>query len=182
VEGRPLDDEELIARAQRGDTHAYTELVHRYQAIAFRTAYLIARDAADAEDAAQDGFVKAWRALARFRRGAPFQPWLLRIVGNEARNRRRSAGRRSELALRLAGEGSSGGAAPSPEATVLAAEQREELLAAVNVLPEDQRVVVSLRYFAGLSEEEVADALDLPRGTVKSRTARALEKLREAYD
>src|SRR6266545_3590938 len=111
VVGRPLDESDLIQRAKRGETHAYEELVHAYQGIAFRTAYVIARNAADAEDAAQDGFVKAWRALGRFREGAPFRPWLLRIVANEARNRRRSGGRRAHLALRAATEESSGRAA-----------------------------------------------------------------------
>ncbi len=182
VVGRPLDESDLIQRAKRGETHAYEELVHAYQGIAFRTAYVIARNAADAEDAAQDGFVKAWRALGRFREGAPFRPWLLRIVANEARNRRRSGGRRAHLALRMATEESSGGAAPSPEATFLSAEQREELLTAVNGLPEEQRAVISLRYFVGLTEHEVAEALSLPLGTVKSRTARALDRLRESYD
>jgi RNA polymerase sigma-70 factor (ECF subfamily) len=182
VVGRPLDETELVQRAQRGDQHAYEELVHAYQGIAFRTAYVIARDASDAEDAAQDGFIKAWRALGRFREGAPFRPWLLSIVANEARNRRRSAGRRANLALRAATEESSGGAAPSPEAALLTAEQREGLLAAVNELPDEQRDVVSLRYFLGLSEHEVAETLDIPQGTVKSRTARALERLRESYD
>ncbi|MFL6010176.1 MAG: RNA polymerase sigma factor [Gaiellaceae bacterium] len=180
--GRPLEESDLIERAKRGDTHAYEALVHAYQGIAFRTAYVIARDATDAEDATQDGFVKAWRALGRFRQGAPFRPWLLSIVANEARNRRRSAGRRAGLALRAAAEEPSGGAAPSPEAALLSAEQRASLLAAVNDLPDDQRAVVSLRYFVGLSETEVAEALDVPQGTVKSRTARALERLRESYD
>ena len=156
--------------------------MHAYQGIAFRTAYVIARNASDAEDAAQDGFVKAWRALGRFREGAPFRPWLLQIVANEARNRRRSAGRRANLALRAATEEPSGGAAPSPEATLLSGEQRSELLAAVDELPEEQRTVVALRYFLGLSEHEVAETLAVPQGTVKSRTARALERLRESYD
>jgi RNA polymerase sigma-70 factor (ECF subfamily) len=182
VEGRPLDETDLIARAQRGDAIAYEELVHAYQGIAFRTAYLIAGSAAEAEDAAQEGFVKAWRALGRFRQGAPFRPWLLRIVANEAHNRRRSAGRRAQLALRAATEIPSGDAAPSPEAALLDSEQRRRLLETVNGLPEDQRVVISLRYFAELSEEETAETLGVPRGTVKSRTARALERLREAYD
>jgi RNA polymerase sigma factor (sigma-70 family) len=182
VVGRPLDETVLIKRAKRGDTHAYEELVYAYQGIAFRTAYLFARDASDAEEAAQDGFVKAWRALGRFREGAPFRPWLLRIVANEARNRRRSAGRRAHLALRAATEAPSGDAAPSPEAAFLSAEQREGLLAAVEELPEDQRAVVALRYFVGLSEQEVGEALGVPQGTVKSRTSRALERLREAYD
>jgi RNA polymerase sigma-70 factor (ECF subfamily) len=182
VVGRPLDESDLIRRAQRGDTHAYEELVHAYQGIAFRTAYVIARNASDAEDAAQDGFVKAWRALGRFREGAPFRPWLLRIVANEASNRRRSAGRRASLALRAATEGPAGGAAPSPESALLSAEQRAALLAAVEGLPEEQRSVVALRYFVGLSEAEVAETLGIPHGTVKSRTARALERLRESYD
>lgn len=180
--GRPLDENDLIRRAKRGDKHAYEELVHAYQGIAFRTAYVLAGNAADAEEAAQDGFVKAWRALGRFRDGAPFRPWLLQIVANEARNRRRSAGRRAHLALRAATEHSSGDAAPSPEAALLSAQQREALLTAVNDLPEDQRSVITLRYFVGLSEQEVADTLDLPTGTVKSRTSRALERLRESYD
>ena len=154
--------------------------MHAYQGIAFRTAYVIARNASDAEDAAQDGFVKAWRALGRFREGAPFRPWLLQIVANEARNRRRSAGRRANLALRAATEELSGGAAPSPEAESLSRDERERLLDAVNALPEDARLVVSCRYFLGLSEEETATALGLRVGTVKSRTARALDRLRDA--
>jgi RNA polymerase sigma factor (sigma-70 family) len=182
VVGRPLDEDDLIRRAKRGDKHAYEELVYAYQGIAFRTAYVLAGNAADAEEAAQDGFVKAWRALGRFRDGALFRPWLLQIVANEARNRRRSAGRRAHLALRAATEHPSGDAAPSPEAALLSAQQREGLLAAVNELPEDQRSVITLRYFVGLSEQEVADALDLPTGTIKSRTSRALERLRESYD
>ena len=182
VEGRPRDERELALRAQRGDSRAYEELVRPHQEIAFRVAYVIARNAADAEDATQDALVKAWRALGRFRPGAPFRPWLLHIVANEARNRRRSAGRREHLAVRVATEEPSGGAAPSPEAALLSAETREALLAAVNELPDDQREVISLRYFLGLSEQEVAQALDLPEGTVKSRTSRALERLRESYD
>jgi RNA polymerase sigma-70 factor (ECF subfamily) len=182
VVSRPLDETDLIGRAKRGDTHAYEELVYAHQGIAYRTAYVIAGNAADAEEAAQDGFVKAWRALGRFREGALFRPWLLQIVANEARNRRRSAGRRAHLALRAATEEPSGDAAPSPEASLLSAETRETLLAAVNELPEDQRTVIALRFFVGLSEQEVAEALKLPIGTVKSRSARALERLRDSYD
>jgi RNA polymerase sigma factor (sigma-70 family) len=181
VEGRPLEDAELIDRARSGEVMPYEELVRRYQDVAVRTAHMISPDG-DAEDAAQEAFVKAYAALGRFRTGSPFRPWLLRIVANEAHNRRRSAGRRAQLALRAATEIPSGDAAPSPEAALLGSEQRQRLLETVNALPEDQRVVISLRYFAELSEEETAEALGLPRGTVKSRTSRALERLREAYD
>jgi RNA polymerase sigma factor (sigma-70 family) len=160
---------------------AYEELVRMHSVIAFRTAYLVSGSAADAEDAAQDAFVKAWRALGRFRRGAPFRPWLLQIVANEARNRRRSAGRRAHLALRAAADVSSGDAAPSPEASVLEREQREALLASIEALPDEAREVIACRYLLGFTEEETALVLDIPRGTAKSRCARALDRLRETY-
>jgi RNA polymerase sigma factor (sigma-70 family) len=179
VVGRPLEESELVERARRGDAAAYEEIVQTYQGIAFRVAYVIAGSAADAEEAAQDAFVKAYRALGRFRPGAPFRPWLLRIVANEARNRRRSAVRRESLALRTAAEQASGDAAPSPEAAVLVAEQRETLLRALEGLREEDREVISCRYLLDLSEEETASALGLRRGTVKSRTSRALARLRE---
>src|SRR5205823_7473522 len=159
VVGRPLDESDLIQRAKRGDKHAYEELVHAYQGIAFRTAYVIAGNGADAEEAAQDGFVKAWRALGRFRAGAPFRPWLLQIVANEARNRRRSAGRRAGLALRAATEGSSGDAAPSPEAAMLAGARRDSLLDALATLDDRDRTVIACRHLLDLSEEETAAAL-----------------------
>jgi RNA polymerase sigma factor (sigma-70 family) len=179
VVSRPLDEAALVAQAKRGDAAAYEELVRMHQDIAFRTACVIARNAADAEEAAQDGFVKAYRALGRFRHGAPFRPWLLRIVANEARNRRRSEARQARLWARAAEEEVSGGAAPSPEATVVSAERRAELLAALDRLRDDDRAVLACRYLVGLSEQETAAALGLRRGTVKSRSARALSRLRD---
>jgi RNA polymerase sigma factor (sigma-70 family) len=149
-----------------------------YQALAFRTAYLLTGSAADAEDAAQVGFVKAWTALPRFRRGAPFKPWLLRIVANEAHNRRRATGRRVALAVRATAAQPPDDAAPSPEGAALGREQQEELLAAVSRLDERDRDVLTCRYFLELSEEETSQVLGVRRGTVQSRTARALERLR----
>jgi RNA polymerase sigma-70 factor (ECF subfamily) len=178
VVGRPLEERELVARAKRGDLAAFEELVRRHQGIALRTAYLVAGDETDAQDAAQDALVKAYRALGRFRPGAPFRPWLLRIVANEARNRRRAAGRRRALGLRAAADAASGDAAPSPEAAVVSAERRGELLAALDRLGEDHRLVLSCRYLLELSEGETAAALGVRRGTVKSRLARALDRLR----
>ena len=122
--------------------------------------------------------MKAYRGLPGFRSGAPFRPWLLQIVANEARNRRRSAGRQARLALRFGAEGSSGGAAPSPEAALLRTERRAELLAAVERLSEEQRLAIVCRYVLDLSEEETAAALGCRCGTVKSRLARGLERLR----
>jgi len=179
VVSRPPTEDELLQRARRGDGAAYAQLVREHQEIAFRTAYLITRNAADAEEATQDALVKAFRALGRFRRGAPLRPWLLQIVANEARNRRRSAGRREALALRaVESEAPSGGAAPSPEGIVLERERRAALLAGLDRLREDDRLVLGCRFLLDLSEEDTAAALGVARGTVKSRTARALERMR----
>jgi RNA polymerase sigma factor (sigma-70 family) len=179
VEGRPLTDSELIERARHGDVAAYEELLRRYEQTAFRAAYLVCGDADEARDAAQEGFLRAWKALPRFRPGAEPRPWLMTIVANAARNRRRGSGRQANLALRVAQDRPSDGAAPSPEAAVLAAERRSLLLAAVNRLRDEDRLVVALRWFAELGEAEMAEALGVPRGTVKSRLSRAMSRLRE---
>ena len=178
VEGRPLLEREWIESARRGDASAFEELVRRYQEIAFRTAYLVVGDADEARDAAQDGFLRAHAALGRFRVGAEFRPWLLRIVANAARNRRRSASRRADLALRAFRDAASGDAAPSPEVLLLAEERRRELLAAVNRLRAEDRLVIALRWFLELNEDEMAGVLHCPRGTVKSRLSRAITRLR----
>jgi len=178
MEGRPEEDSQLFTRAQRGDTAAYEEIVQRYQQVAFRTAYVITGSAADAEEAAQDGFVKAYRALGSFRSGAEPKPWLLKIVANEARNRVRSAGRRHHLELRLVERFRPGDAAPSPEAETVAAEDTRRLLDLVNGLSDEDRLVITSRYLLELSGEETAAALGIPEGTVKSRLSRALARLR----
>jgi RNA polymerase sigma-70 factor, ECF subfamily len=174
----PPSEATLVERARRGDPAAYEALVRAHQDIAFRTACLFAGSAADAEEAAQEGFVKAWRALPRFRAGAPFRPWLLAIVANESRNRRRAAGRRAGLAARAAAEPASGDAAPSPEALLLSGGARRELLAALAALEERDRAVIACRYLLDLSERETADVLRCRPGTVKSRLSRALARLR----
>jgi RNA polymerase sigma-70 factor (ECF subfamily) len=179
VEGRPTEEAELVGRARAGDAAAYGELVRMHQQIAMRTAWLVTRNATEAEDAVQEAFVKAYRALGRFREGSPFRPWLLAIVANEARNRRRFAARSDRLALRVAGA-PSGSAAPSPEAAALLDEERTLLVEALNAMREEDRLVVGYRYLVGLSEAETAEALGVPAGTVKSRLSRALVRLRSA--
>jgi RNA polymerase sigma-70 factor (ECF subfamily) len=182
VEDRPPQEATLVARARRGELDAYEELVRVHQTIAFRTAWVITRSSADAEEAAQDGFVKAHAALSRFREGTPFRPWLLAIVANEARNRVRSAGRRERLARRVVEERRPDDAVPSPEAALLDSERRDALLAAVERLPDDARQAIACRYLLELSEQETAATLDCPRGTVKSRVSRALDRLREELE
>ena len=184
VGGRLLDQQddtehELIERAKRGDAGAFEAIVTRYQDLAFRTAYVITGDAAEAEDAASTGFLKSYYALARFRSGAPLRTWLLKIVANEARNRRTAAHRHPTLALSAVEDRPSAEPALSPEAAALAEEQRRSLLAAVDGLREEDRLVIAYRYFLDLSEAEIAEALGCARGTVKSRLSRALGRLRE---
>ena len=176
------DERRLVAAAKAGDQYAYGRLLERHQAVAFRAAYLITGSAAEAEDATQEACVKAWLALGRFRPAAPFRPWLVRIAINEAHNRRRSASRSIRLALRLGGELGDPLPAPSAELEALAGEQRVRLVAAVGRLREDDQLVIAARYLLGLSEAEAATALGLRRGTVKSRSSRALERLRAALE
>jgi RNA polymerase sigma factor (sigma-70 family) len=178
VEGRPLDDIALVERARHGDINAYEELVQQYQELAFRVAYQVTGDPADAEDAAQEAFVNAYYALGRFRPGAPFKPWLCRIVANEARNRRTSAQRRTVLAQRALVAQSSGDSAQSPEEAAEAKEFRSTIVTALRRLREDDRLILAYRLFFDLSEAEMAEALNCPRGTVKSRLSRALTRLR----
>jgi RNA polymerase sigma-70 factor (ECF subfamily) len=138
--------------------------------VAFRVAYLITCSAADAEESAQDGFMKAHAALGRFDGRRPFRPWLLEIVANDARNRRRARGRRERLPLRLA--------LPSPADPFALADSRSDVLRAVGKLnPEQQQVVIG-KFYAGLTDEELAASFSLPVGTVKSRLSRALGRLR----
>ena len=178
MEATPEREADLIERARHGDVSAFEELVRAHQEVAFRTAWLASGGADDADDAAQEGMMKAYAALPRFRADAPFRPWLLTIVANEARNRRRSANRREALALRSADTLDTNDAGSSPEEAVLVAERRETLLAALRRLSDADREVIGYRYIVGLSEAESAAALGVPVGTAKSRLSRALQRLR----
>jgi RNA polymerase sigma factor (sigma-70 family) len=173
VDGGEQAPDDRPVRARRGDARAYESLVQEHQAIAFRTAYLITGSAADAEEAAQEAFVRAWLALKRFRHGAEFRPWLLAIVANEARNRVRNRRRREGLAERAAQELAWQAPSEGP-ATPVDGRLREALAA----LPERDRSVLACRFVLDLGEHETAAVLGVARGTVKSRTARALERLR----
>jgi RNA polymerase sigma-70 factor (ECF subfamily) len=133
----------------------------------------------DADDVVQEAFVKGYRKLSSFR-GEVFRPWLLRIVVNETQNLHRSVRRRAAMALRLRPDPAAD--VVDPEVEAVAGERRERLLSAVRTLPEKDRLVVACRYFLDLSEAETAQVLGWPLGSVKSRTSRALAKLRDRLD
>lgn len=172
----------LVERARRGDAKAYEALVFRYWEAAFRTAVVITGDTEEAEDAAQEAFIKAHRALDTFREGSSFGPWLLSIVANDAKNRRRAFGRRKALALRASEDIRPEDPSDSPSASLLTTEKHETLLEAINTLREKDRLVITCRYLLELSEEETAAALGCAKGTVKSRLSRAMKRLRKRMD
>jgi RNA polymerase sigma factor (sigma-70 family) len=180
---RPLSlsdcpDGALVERAKSGNVAAYEQIVVRYTEPVFRAAYLVTRSSLDAQDVAQDVFVKAYGALDRFRIGAPLRPWLVQIALNEARNRLRAAARRDALSLRAEAERSPESPDQSPEAALLAGERRRELLAAFERLREEDQMAIACRFFLDLSEREAAQVLRWRRGTFKSRLSRALVRLR----
>ena len=176
----PREETQLIGRARGGDAAAFSELVRRHQDIAFRTALVFAGSAAEAEEATQEALVKAWRGLGRFRDSEPLRPWLLAIVANEARSRRRAEQRRIGWARRAQAEWPTAAVEPDPALARLDAERREQLLAAIATLPPRHREVLVLRFLLDMNEREMAAALGCRPGTVKSRLSRALDGLREA--
>ncbi len=153
--------------------------MRRYQEAAFRAAFLVLHDAAEAEDAAQEAFVKAYRALHRFRPGSAFRPWLLRIVMNQALTMAKGRSRRAAAAEKL---GRRQPFSYSIDETVIDRERARLMSAALQALGEQERAIIYLRYFLSLSEKELAQYLGCPPGTVKSRLHRALEKLREVVE
>ncbi|WP_069112166.1 RNA polymerase sigma factor [Jiangella alba] len=168
-----------MARVRAGDADAYAVLVRRHAADARRLA-VVAGAGPDADDVVQVAFVKAYRTIGSFRDGAPFRPWLLRIVLNETRNNARAARRYRAAADRsfLLDAAGADMAVDDPAATALTGERRAVLMTALRSLPEPQRQVVACRYLLDLDEEETATVLGWPRGTVKSRLHRALRRLR----
>lgn len=172
-----IGDDALVACAVSGDQESYAELVRRYTPIAHRTATLIAGPA-DAEDAVQEAFVRAFYALPRFRTGAPFKPWLLTIVANCARTKRHTIGQQRRIVDRLSGRTGPVHLVPSAESSAVDAAERRGLVAAIDALPTNARLVVTCRYLLDLSEAETAQVLGWPPGTVKSRLSRALDRLR----
>ncbi len=169
-------DSDLVARARAGDNASFGALVGRYQQAALRLAAAISGSVDDANDIAQEAFVKAHRSLPKLTDPAMVRSWLLRIVANEAKNHLRSRDRRRRRDDRYGAWVVA--AVPDPEASALSSDDARTLAQALGKIAERDRQVLAYRYFAGLSEVETAVAAGVPVGTVKSRTARALTRLR----
>lgn len=166
-----MDEAHLIQRAQAGDEDAWGVLVTTYQEPVFRLAYLLTRDTDDADDVAQETMIRAFRAFHTFNPTQPLCPWLLKITRNLALNRQRSWRRYLAVLRRAYGE------AP-PAAWPQPAPVAAEVWAALSRLPRTDQEVIYLRYFLELSVAETATTLGVAEGTVKSRLARALARLR----
>ncbi len=178
-----MDESQLIAAAQQGDLPAFNQLVLKYQNLAYNVAYRILGDADRAEDATQDAFIKAYKAMGGFR-GSDFKPWMLRIVTNTCYDYLRAAKRKPTNSLddeldkgeynprfRDPGEG--------PEKYVERQELSRAIQWGINQLNDHQRAVIVLIDIQGLSYEETAETLGVSLGTVKSRLSRARAKLRD---
>ena len=169
-------DDELMGRACAGASVAFEELVRRHQRAALRVAAVVSGSTAEAHDIAQEGFVKAYQSTASYRGTGSVRSWLLRIVANQAKNEVRSRVRRlsrddrhARLELRVA---------DGVEVTVVERAEQEELVVALAHLRDEDRAVLGCRFLAELSEAETATVLGIAPGTVKSRTSRALDRLR----
>jgi RNA polymerase sigma-70 factor (ECF subfamily) len=171
-----MNEADLILRAHQGDEHAWTELIASHQEAVFRLAYLMVRDAAEADDLAQETFIRAYHALSRFDTTRPVRPWLLSITVNLVRNQRRAWGRYLHAIRRWWQQMPP---AKSLETLTHAQLEADALGQALQRLNAPDREVIALRFFLELSEQETADVLGIARGTVKSRQHRALERLRQ---
>ncbi|MEN6406967.1 MAG: sigma-70 family RNA polymerase sigma factor [Thermoguttaceae bacterium] len=174
----PEDDQrELIDRARAGEATAFQRLVEQHAASLWRCALALGKEPHWAEDLAQETLVEAWRSLARFDGRCRFSSWLYGILRH-----RFLKGRRGQSAAGLSASDAiaqSQCTARSPDQSAEASEDAERVRRAVASLPDEHRLVVELRFFAGATLDEIAAALDCPLGTVKSRLHHALEKLRQ---
>ena len=180
-------ERDLLNRAKQGDEAALAALVRRYQTAVFNVAYRLLGNRQDAEDAAQETFVRAFRALDRFDAERPFAPWIKRITANHCLNRLEAAKVRPFIPeVDLAGPGETAvtldkwaQSDPTPEQTLLAQEQAGRIRLAIAALPPRYRAVIELRHFQQLSYEEMAVELERPLSSVKSDLFRARKMLAE---
>jgi RNA polymerase sigma-70 factor (ECF subfamily) len=175
----PADEADLVRAAQAGDSRAFAEIVRRYQRAIYRVAYGFTRVPADADDLAQETFVRAYQAIKRFRVGEPLYPWLARIASNLALSLLRRRRRRPESALEpLVEAGMQWGVEDDPGRSVIDRERRQHLQEAMAELKPEHQSVLVLRAVQEMSYEEIAQTLKVPLGTVMSRLSRARAELR----
>jgi len=173
------DEAGLIVAAQGGDAAAFGRLVKLYQRAVYRVAYGITRNASDADDLAQETFVRAYQAIRRFRVGEPLHPWLARIAVNLAFSLYRRRKRRPETSLEpLLEAGREFAGTDDPAENVAKRERDRHLAAAFAELTEEHRAVLVLRVVEGMSYDEIARTLGIPGGTVMSRLSRARADLK----
>ena len=170
-----MDEPTLIHHAANGDALAWEPLVLAHQQAVFRLSYLLLGDPDEAEDIAQETFLRAWKHLKRFDATRPLRPWLLSIASNLASNRHRSAGRYLAALTRAFRDEPTSVTIEEKSSQHL---QANDLWKAVQTLNLPDQQIVYLRYFLDLSVAETAEVLQVAEGTVKSRMSRALEKLR----
>ncbi len=168
-------DPSLMQRAQAGDETAWQELVETHRTDVFRLAYLMLNQADDAQDIAQETFIRALANLQRFDESRPFRPWVLKIAANLCRNHKRSLGRYWHAVRNFINEPTEPDA--SVEKQIIQQEEVAGVLVAVRSLRPAEQEIIYLRYFLDLSVIETAQTLNIKAGTVKSRLHRALEKL-----
>lgn len=174
-----LSEAELATSARAGEAAAWESIVGRHREAVFRYAYLQTGDSAEAEDIAQETFLRAYRSFHQYDVSRPLRPWLLRIARNLARNRWRSWTRRERATERWRIESSSETSGFNRPGEGAAGQAAAELRKVVTGMRDEDRQVIYLRFFLALSLEETGEALSVPVGTVKSRLSRALERLRE---
>jgi RNA polymerase sigma-70 factor (ECF subfamily) len=173
-------EDELIRRAKHGDATAFDNLVEMHRETMFRYAYLIVCDAHLAEDVTQEAVLRAYKYLHRFDATQAFRPWALQIVRNLARNQNRSWGRYKHMLTRMF-DGYQR-KSNDVEAVTVAQQQAQHLHEAVRQLSADYQEVIYARYFLELSVEECASTLRIAKGTVKSRSHRALKQLKAVIE
>ncbi len=167
-----MEEQEAVRLCQDGDRDAFRVLVERYQSVLFGTAFLMTRDQAVTEELVQDALLSAWKGIGGFRGDGPVKPWLVRILVNRVVSHQR---RRSLPVVPIA----EATEPPAPDRTAQEAEAKDSVRRGLAELSEEQRQVVMLRYFSELTVPEIADVLDMPEGTVKSRLSRSLTELRK---
>ena len=179
-------DRQLVARAQQGDRQAFNLLVEKYQRKLARLLSRFIRDPAEVEDVTQEAFIKAYRALPAFRGDSAFYTWLYRIGINTAKNYLMAMGRRAPTSTEVEAEEAEGFEEGeqlrdinTPESVALSNEIAETVNATIESLPEELRKAIQMREIEGMSYEDIAQAMDCPIGTVRSRIFRAREAIAE---